>query len=274
MSVDTHIDEALEQPDEEIKREKSPKSTQEKGADASPGATKKNPRKNASEKNALKSAPSGQASGIFYMHAAFLFGTRLLSGMLDFYNNYFGLSPSDKLKIYRNVGNYYMRKGMHQKAIESLKEWVRMDRDNTEANYQLALALATTGKVQGAIIVFDRVLKLDPSHSSALYRKCKLLIKAKEYQEAVVGLESIHATSPHNADVLYHLGLAYSRLEEIDKAIEAVKKAVEISPEESKYYQHLGFLYERAGSHQDAAACFSKVMELEEQREEEDELDS
>ncbi len=270
MPVNTHTDEPVDQSEQEVTTEKRPKAPIAKGIDAMPGATKKPQKKESSE----KAATSGQASSMFYMHAAMLFGGRWLSGMLDFYNNLFGLSPKDKLKIYRNVSNHYMRKGQHQKAIESLKEWVRMDRDNPEAHYQLALALTASGKLKQAIIVLNRVIKLDPSNTTAMYRKCKLLIKAKEYQEAVVGLESIITVTPDNADVLYHLGLAYSRLDEIGKAIEAVKKAIDLAPEESKYYQHLGFLYERDGAHQEAAACFSRVMELEEHDEEEDELDS
>ena len=48
-----------------------------------------------------------------------------------------------------------------------------------------------------------------------------------------------------------------------------MQKAIEIDPLEIKYYQHLGFLYERKGDHKEAASCFAKVMELEQEEEDE-----
>nr|MBF0220768.1 tetratricopeptide repeat protein [Desulfobulbaceae bacterium] len=220
-----------------------------------------------------KIMPSGQPSTMFYMHAVMLFGGRLLTGMLDFYNGLFGLSSDDKKKIYRNVSSHYLRKGLSEKAIASLKEWTRLDRNNPEAHYQLANALAVSGKTKQAIIVLNHVLKLDPAHSGAIYKKCKLHLKRKEYELAITGFEELITENTDNADLFYLLSVAYSRIDQIDKAIASLQKAIELDPEESKYYQHLGFLYERTGNHKEAATCFSRVMELEEADvEDEDEL--
>lgn len=236
------------------------------------------PRKKVKKKTTTESKTVGieeaEASVMYYLHAVMLLGGRVLHGMLDFYNNLFGLNPKDKAKIYRNVSQYYLKKGLHQKAIDSLKEWARLERNNPDPHYHLAIALASAGKTKQAILVLDRVLKLDPQHSGAMYRRCKLLLKRKEYAEAIAGLEPLKEINPDNAELYYLLGMGYSRLDKIPEAVAVMKKAVELAPEESKYQQHLGFLLERIGEHQQAAACFSRVMELEEQTEDpDDELD-
>ena len=59
-------------------------------------------------------------------------------------------------------------------------------------------------------------------------------------------------------------------MDEVDKAVKAMQKAVELEPEEIKYHQHLGFLYERKEDHKKAARCFSKVMELQREQDEEE----
>ncbi len=73
-----------------------------------------------------------------------------------------------------------------------------------------------------------------------------------------------------NDKIHYLLGIAYDRMDELDKSVASVKKAIELKPEEVKYHQHLGFLYERKEDHKQAAKCFSRVMELEREKEEEE----
>jgi cytochrome c-type biogenesis protein CcmH/NrfG len=59
-------------------------------------------------------------------------------------------------------------------------------------------------------------------------------------------------------------------MDKIDKAVQAIKKAIELDPEEIKYHQLLGFLYERKEDHKQAAKCFSRVMELQREQDEEE----
>jgi len=213
---------------------------------------------------------SAETSTIFYLHAMSMFGGRILGGMINAYNSLFGLSAKDKATIHRNVSNHYIRKGMHPKAINSLKEWARLEPKNTEALYQLALALSADGKTKPAITVLDKLLKIDPKHIDAIYRKCRLQLKRKEFAEAIEGLEVLRESDSGNPEIYYLLGMTYSRLEKEAEAIAAMEKAVELNDEESKYFQHLGFLYERVGESEGAARCFSRVMELEDDEGEED----
>jgi tetratricopeptide (TPR) repeat protein len=214
-----------------------------------------------------------QPPTLFYLHSLLLIGGRLLNKTLTFYNNLISLNDRDQAIIYRNISNQYLDKGFYQKAIETLQAWSRLDPNNPEARYHLALALEKTGKRKQAILVINEVLKLKPQHREAIYLKSKLQLKRKEYKEAIASLESLCAMDPDNADTLYLMGVAYSRLDDLEKAIETLKKTIELNPEVSKYHQYLGLIYERSGKQKEAAKCFSKVMELEEQGEEDDEDD-
>ena len=208
-----------------------------------------------------------ETSTIFYIHAVSMFGGRVLSGMLNFYNSFFSLSRNDKAKIHRNIGHYYMKKGLYQKAIPSLKQWAQMDVSNPDAQFQFALALAKAGKTNSAVIVLKRVLKIDPHHTVALLIRCKLQLKSKEYDKAVEGLLTLLELDPENAEILFLLGTTYNRQEKVDEAIDSLKQATELAPYKAKYFQHLGLLYERMGKSDEAAKCFSKVMELEDEEE-------
>jgi tetratricopeptide (TPR) repeat protein len=216
-----------------------------------------------------RSREPSHPSSIFYLHSLFLFGGRLLGGMLNFYNSLFELSPRDKTKIYRNINAHYAKKGQHEKGLHYLKEWTRLDPTNPDGHYQLGVALAASGNLKGSIRAFDKALKLKPDHKGAIFRKSRIYLKLKDYKSASEGLEKLVNLVPENHKALYLLGIGYDRMDEVDKAVEAFEKAVEIAPEEIKYHQHLGFLYERKEDHKQAAKCFSRVMDLEREQEEE-----
>lgn len=200
---------------------------------------------------------------LYYMHSLLLLSGRLLNGVLGFYNGLFGFSNKDKATIHRNISNHYMSKGLYLKAIDSLKQWSRLERVNPEPHYRLGIALTAAGRDGQAIQMFENVLLMEQDHSDALYRKCKLHIKRKQHEEAIAGLERLLEIDPDNDAVLYLLGVTYSHLDRVDDATKLMKNAIDVNPEEVKYYQHLGFLHERSGEHKEAAECFSKVMELE-----------
>jgi len=255
--------------EEKVVRTVAKKKTVEQEEDTPSRTPPGNRARGRSEKNMVAT----QVSTIFYLHAFYLFIARLLNGLVAFYDKLLGLSPKDRAKICRNVSRYYMNKQLPEKAIDSLKEWTRLEPDNPESHFQLAEALTASGKSKQAIIMLNKVLGLNPNNQEALFRKGKLLLKRKEYPEALATLEALLKVAPEDAEVLYLSGLAYSRLEKIEEAIEAMRKAVTLAPEESKYHQHLGFLLEQKGEHKEAAKCFSRVMELEQELDEEEDLD-
>jgi tetratricopeptide (TPR) repeat protein len=206
----------------------------------------------------------------FYLHALLLFGGRLLNMVLNAYNSLFDLTQKDRTKIYRNLSTHYVNKGLYDKALEHLEEWVRLEPSNPDAHYQMGIALATSGNSERSINAFNTVLNLNPKHKGAIYRKSSLHLKTKNFKEAVQGFETLVKMTPDNPKVYYLLGIAHEHLDKIDKAIEVIGKAAELDPNEIKYQQHLGLLNARKDDHKTAAKYFTKVMELEREQEEDE----
>ena len=249
-------------------KEKKKKIVDDEQFDHSPLNAKSATRREKDEAEEMAAGEVAQTSSLFYLHSLLLICGRLLNGVLSFYHGLFALSSRDKAKIYRNISTQYLNKGLNQKAIETLKEWARLDSTNPDAHYHLAVVLETVGKWKQAVIVLNRVMKLNPAHAEALYLKGKIQIKRKNYEDAVSILESLLKIDPDAADVYYLLGVTCNRMDNIEKAISAMEKACELDPEDSKYLQYLGLLYERSGRQKEAATCFSKVMDLEDRGDE------
>ncbi|KPA19039.1 magnetosome protein MamA [Candidatus Magnetomorum sp. HK-1] len=204
-------------------------------------------------------------STTFYLHAMLLFGGRILHKALSFYNSLFELTSQEKAKIYRNISTHYANKGHHEKSLEHLKDWVKLEPANQDAHYQLGLALSATGNSASAIRCFEKVLKLNPEHKGGIYHKSILFVKMKNFEQALEGFKKL-CDITENAKVYYNMGIAYDGLNQVDDAITSLEKAVEIDPDEIKYHQYLGFLNVRNDDHKKAAGYFTKVMELERER--------
>ncbi len=212
------------------------------------------------------------SSSIFYWHSFLLFCGRLLHSVLDFYNRLFDMSHRDKAKIYSNISRHYSNKGLHDKALEYLKKWTRIDPSNVEAHYRLGVALAASGNKKSALRVFSRVLTLEPEHMGALHRKSSILLRVKDYKGALEDLEKAIEIRKDNPDLLYLYAIALEGVGDIDKAIQSLKQAIELDPDEIKYHQHLGFLNVSRDDHQTAAKSFSRVMELERELDEDEDM--
>ena len=186
------------------------------------------------KKKAKKTPKSGvgpsEPSSIFYLHSLLLFGGRLLGGVLDFYNSLFDMSPADKAKIYRNISAHYAKKGMHEKALDYLKNWTRLEPSNPDTHYHLGIALAASGNAKSAIGAFEKVLKLKSDHKGAMFRKSRLQLKLKDYKGATEGLEQLLQLVPDNTQALYLLGIAYDRMDEIDKPSMPSKRRLPVIP--------------------------------------------
>ena len=249
----------------------APEPDEEEAAESGKSKKARNKKAAGKGKDNISAAESSGPSTTFYMHSLFLLGGRILNRVLDGYNGLFEMTPRDKAKIYRNVSTHYIKKGLYDKALEHLKEWVRLEPENPEALYQLAVSLATAGDRQEAIGALEKVLAINPKHKNALFRKSVLHVKLKDHKQAVACLQKVLELAPETPKAYYLLGISYDAMEEIDKAIEAMQKAVALDPNEIKYHQHLGFLNVRRDDHKTAAGHFSKVMELEREQEEDDE---
>ncbi|MBF0413589.1 MAG: tetratricopeptide repeat protein [Desulfamplus sp.] len=230
--------------------------------------------KKASRDEASAADTDGQYSSVFYWHSFLLYCGRILHKVLDFYNQFFDLTPKDKAKLYSNISKHYINKGLYDKALSYLKEWSKVDPTNTEPLYQLGIALAASGNRKSAMGVFSKVLNLEPQHLGALHRRSSIMLKLKDFKAASDELEKALAIDVENPRFFYLYAVAKEGLGEIDKAIEALEKAIELDPDEIKYHQHLGFLNVSKDDHKTAAKSFTKVMELEREMEEEDDEES
>ncbi|MDP7260975.1 MAG: tetratricopeptide repeat protein, partial [archaeon] len=95
-----------------------------------------------------------------------------------------------------------------QEAIESYEQAIRIDPDNAEAHYSLAVAYLKSGKLKKAIEPLKQAVRVGPF-----------------------------------ALVHYNLGSAYRNSGKLKKAIESFRQAIGINPDHALAHYYLGVVY-------------------------------
>ncbi|MDQ1267182.1 MAG: hypothetical protein QG635_2336 [Bacteroidota bacterium] len=129
---------------------------------------------------------------------------------------------------YFNIGNYFMKRGEHTKAIGLFKQAIALKPDYWDAYTNLGNSYNETGKYDSALVVLHKALEINKNSS----------------------------------DVYNNIGVAYYHLGVFDKAKENYEKALNISPVYEEAYNNLGVINGMNGDYDEAIRLFRKAMEL------------
>lgn len=130
--------------------------------------------------------------------------------------------------VLNKLATLYNKIGKRDKAVEVLKQILKIDRDNIEAHFDLAGTHYITGLFDEAIKEYEIVLELNP--------------------QSVISLNN--------------LGNIYFDQGETDKAIEYYKKAIAINPNFAPAYNDLGNAYHHLGKREEALIEYKKALTL------------
>ena len=128
-----------------------------------------------------------------------------------------------------------MKQSFYEDAIQVLEEGVRIDPRRADLHAALGESYFTAGKVDKAIVEFNRLLELDPSARSyaflgLCYRHLGRFDEAKKYLDQGIKRD------PKNVACLFNLGFIENRQGNYDAAEKWLQQAINLDP---NYYEAL-----------------------------------
>ena len=147
-------------------------------------------------------------------------------------------------------------------ATSVLRRLTVLAPSDSEAHYNLALAMAATGDEDDAIHEFLAALALNPNHGGARRSLGIALMHAERLKESAEQLQRAAAISPRDAETANNLGMVLLRLKDIEGAAAALEKAVSLNPKLIKAYFNLSQAYLRAGRTGDARRASDRAAAL------------
>lgn len=162
---------------------------------------------------------------------------------------------------HNNLGMELYKSGHYAAAIDAFDRALAIHKDlKTETNK--AAALVGLGKLDEAMIVFQKSLEQNPRLTDALYgigniyqRKGDLLAAAEQYRKTL-DLDPKHISARNN------LGITYIQLKDWSSAIEALKIVIAQKPSFVEPYYNLAGVYEEKGLKKEAEEMYRKSIEL------------
>ena len=133
------------------------------------------------------------------------------------------------------------------RAVEAGTNALRIDPDQPEVRYALAVTLAGRGRNAEAIQELHRALAMRPNYEEARRQLGLVLGRMGRVDESVAEYQKALALRPASASTYSSMGLVLYGAGRYDEAIAAFKKVTELQPDNFMGFQQLGTAYHAAG---------------------------
>ena len=120
--------------------------------------------------------------------------------------------------------------GRPNEAIDTLKEAIRLDPNEAEYHYKLALAWNETGQTDKTAPSLVKAVQLNPRHSRAWYNLGLARNQAGQPEAAIAALLKAENVEQNDPSIPYARATILLRLRRIPEAIEAAQRALKIQP--------------------------------------------
>jgi len=140
------------------------------------------------------------------------------------------------------LGDAYMKLGMHKEAIEACKQSIRIDPDLAKAHHSLGLAYGNLGMVKQAMDAFKQAIRIDPDLAKAHHSLGLAYSDLGMVKEAIDAFKQVIRIDPDNAKVHYCLGLVYVASNDKGSALEQYKILKSLDSEKAN--QLFNLIYE------------------------------
>ena len=160
-------------------------------------------------------------------------------------------------------GNKYLEEIETEKAIDALKQAVKLNPDLAEAHFQLGIAYSLREKeLENAQVVEEEPT---PTPGKKGKKDEPVLSNSdKSFENAAKAYEKILKKNTKDDAAYFNLGRSYNKLNKDNEAEKALRQAVKLNPEDSEYQTELGAILIKLAQYEDAVRVLKKAVELDE----------
>ena len=169
---------------------------------------------------------------------------------------------TDNYIAHNDFGGALAQAGRLDEAIVQYQKALEIYPDSAEAHNNLGSALFQKGRVDEAIAQYQKALQINPDHAQAHYNLGIALMQKGRVDEAIAQYQKALQINPDFADAHNNLGSALMQKGRVDEAIVQYQKALEIRPNYVEAYNNLGNALFQKGRVDEAIAHYQKALAI------------
>ena len=169
---------------------------------------------------------------------------------------------SDNAGAHNNLGNALLQKGKMDEAMVQFQKALQINPDYAEAHNNLGTALAQKGKVDEAIAQFQKAMQIKPDLAEAHNNLGNALLQKGNVDEAVVQYQKALQIKPDFAEACYNLGKTLLEKGKVDEAMVHFQKALQIKPDYAEARNGLGNALLQKGNVDEAVVQYLKALQI------------
>jgi len=144
-----------------------------------------------------------------------------------------------KVRPHNNLGNALKHQGKIEEAIVHFNKALQINPGYSKAHNNLGTALASQGKTDEAIKHFGIALYINPNYAAAHSNIGVALAGRNEIEKAIVHFRAALRLKPNKANVHSNLGAALVRQGKLQEALEHLHIALRLKPDDVQTYNNL-----------------------------------
>lgn len=149
------------------------------------------------------------------------------------------------------------------KAIEALRQTVKLNPDLADAHFNLGIALALQEKEQSltAPLVGETTPTPTPSRKGKT-EVAPLTDSEKSFENAVKAYKRILAKNSKDDVAHFNLGRSYNKLNQDPEALKSLQQAVKLKPDDGEYQTELGVILIKLAQYAEAVSALKKAISI------------
>ena len=163
---------------------------------------------------------------------------------------------------FNNLGCILYSQGSIEAAKNNFQKALRITPMFVDAHLNLANCYASKNQMQSAATHYQAVLQQDPEHQVANFNLGMAYVSEQEHNKVITQFSKVIALESGNIEANYQLGIAYLSLSNSIEAEKYLRIAIELDPTRSEAYHNLAILALKNEQRELALEYFCKTLEL------------
>jgi predicted O-linked N-acetylglucosamine transferase (SPINDLY family) len=172
------------------------------------------------------------------------------------------LGDSEDFEALQLLGALMSQLGEHGQAIPLIEKSLKIQPNNSVANYNLANARKALGQFESAAQAYVAAIELQPQYAQAYNNLGVTYLETQRLSDAVTNLEKAIEIKSDYIAAYYNLGNAYKQLGEFQHSVRCYQKVIQLSPKNAQALNNLGAINFSLGQLEDAIECFDRAINI------------